>query len=105
MEHAAVTYKWVVYLVRCADGTLYCGVTTDMERRLGEHNRGRGARYTRSRRPVTLVATAPFPDRSTAQKAEHHVKRLPPDRKQEALARYASALPVAARPSAPRTKE
>ncbi len=75
MEHAAVTYKWVVYLVRCADGT------------------------------VTLIATAPFPDRGSAQKAEHHVKRLPPDRKQEALAHYAGALPVAARPSAPRTKE
>ena len=48
---------WYVYLLRCADATLYCGVTTDMERRLREHNAGsRGAKYTRARRPVELVA-------------------------------------------------
>jgi len=45
---------WTVYLVRCCDGSLYAGVTTDLERRLAQHNAGRGAAYTRSRRPVDL---------------------------------------------------
>ena len=53
---------WYVYLLRCADATLYCGVTTDMERRLREHNAGsRGAKYTRARRPVDLLARAERP--------------------------------------------
>ena len=53
---------WYVYLLRCADATLYCGVTTDMERRLREHNAGsRGAKYTRARRPVELVCCVAQP--------------------------------------------
>ena len=46
--------EWCVYIVECADGTLYTGITNDLERRLDEHNAGTGARYTRSRRPVVL---------------------------------------------------
>ena len=58
---------WYVYLLRCADATLYCGVTTDMERRLREHNAGsRGAKYTRARRPVELVCCVAQPDASSA---------------------------------------
>ncbi|MGE4298087.1 MAG: GIY-YIG nuclease family protein [Desulfovibrionaceae bacterium] len=74
---------WYVYLMECADGTLYCGVTTDLARRVAEHNGGLpgGARYTRSRRPVRLLASAPYPDRATACKAEATVKRLPRARK------------------------
>lgn len=69
---------WYVYLVRCADGTLYCGVTTDVARRLKEHNAGsRGARYTRSRRPVRLVCCAACADRASAQRLEWEVKRQP----------------------------
>ena len=68
---------WVVYMLKCADGTLYTGICTDIERRLAEHNHSkRGARYTRSRRPVRLLAVKPFPDRSTACKEEIRVKRL-----------------------------
>ena len=66
---------WWVYLLRCADGTLYCGVTTDLERRLAEHNAGTGARYTRARRPVALAASAPCSGRGAALKAEAAVKR------------------------------
>jgi predicted GIY-YIG superfamily endonuclease len=46
---------WYCYLARCCDGSLYVGITTDLHRRMAEHNAGRGAKYTRSRRPVTLV--------------------------------------------------
>jgi len=70
---------WFVYLLECADGSLYCGVTTELARRLAEHNGERpgGARYTKTRRPVRLAASASFPDRSSACKAEAKVKRLP----------------------------
>ena len=66
---------WFVYLLRCADGTLYCGVTTDLDRRLAEHNAGTGARYTRARRPVALAAQAPCPDKGAALRAEIAAKR------------------------------
>lgn len=69
---------WYVYLLRCADATLYCGVTTDMERRLKEHNAGsRGAKYTRTRRPVELVCCVAQPDASSACRLEWEVKRRP----------------------------
>jgi len=78
---------WYVYLLKCVDGTLYCGVTTDLERRLAEHNGQApgGARYTRARRPVRLAVSAAFPDRSSAQSAEAHIKRLPRGEKKAAL--------------------
>lgn len=67
---------WFVYLLCCADGTLYTGITLDPERRLGEHNAGTGARYTRSRRPVTLVHLESAPDRAAASRREAAIKRL-----------------------------
>lgn len=71
--------NWYVYLLRCADDTLYCGVTTDLDRRLAEHNGQApgGARYTRARRPVALEAFACFPDRASACRAEAGIKKLP----------------------------
>lgn len=68
--------SWFVYLLRCADGTLYAGVTTDLDRRLAEHNAGSGARYTRARRPVALVHHEPAADRAAAQRREAAIKRL-----------------------------
>ena len=65
-----------VYLLRCADGTLYCGWTTDMEARLKAHNAGKGAKYTRSRRPVALVYTEEYEDRHEALSREWHIKRM-----------------------------
>ena len=65
-----------VYLLRCADGTLYCGWTTDMEARLAAHNAGTGAKYTRSRRPVALVYTEEYEDRHEALSREWHIKRM-----------------------------
>ena len=69
--------QWWVYLVRCADDTLYCGITNDLERRLAAHNSGRGAKYTRPRRPVELVYQEPCPDRPAALRREAALKRLP----------------------------
>jgi len=68
---------WAVYLVRCADGTLYCGITTDIPRRLAQHNGDipGGARYTAARRPVTLAAWAPCADRARALRLESTVRR------------------------------
>ena len=68
---------WFVYLLRCADGTFYSGITTDLARRLAEHNAGpAGARYTRSRRPVSLAWSEPAADRGAASRREHAVRRL-----------------------------
>jgi len=66
----------VVYILQCADGTLYTGWTTDLERRLQAHNSGQGARYTRGRRPVRLVYHEEQPARSAAQKREVAIRRL-----------------------------
>ncbi len=67
---------WRVYILRCADGTLYTGIATDTARRLSEHNAGRGARYTRSRLPVELVYEETVPDRGSALRREHEIKRM-----------------------------
>jgi putative endonuclease len=64
-----------VYMVRCADGTLYTGWTTDVPRRVAEHNAGRGAAYTRQRGPVTLVYSEAQPSRSAALRREEQIKR------------------------------
>jgi putative endonuclease len=66
----------IVYILQCADGTLYTGWTTDLERRLQAHNSGQGARYTRGRRPVCLVYHEEQPTRSAAQRREAVVRRL-----------------------------
>ena len=66
-----------VYLVRCADGTLYCGWTIDVERRVAAHNAGRASRYTRSRLPVALAWSRPLPDRAAARREEARIKSLP----------------------------
>ena len=65
-----------VYLLRCADDTLYCGWTTDLENRIAAHNAGIGAKYTRSRRPVELVYYEEYRDQHEALSREWHLKRL-----------------------------
>lgn len=68
---------YYVYLLRCADGTLYCGSTTDPQRRAAAHNSGRGAKYTRARRPVALVYTERLPSKGDALRREAALKKLP----------------------------
>ena len=65
-----------VYLLRCSDGTLYCGWTTDPERRLGQHQKGTASRYTRPRRPVEMVWSRECDDRSHAMREEWRIKQL-----------------------------
>ena len=84
---------WHVYLLECADKSLYCGVTIDPKRRLAEHN-GEipgGARYTRTRRPVRLVGAVECPDRPKACKAEWRIKRMS---RQEKLKFFSQDPPV-----------
>lgn len=66
-----------VYLLRCGDGTLYCGWTTDVHRRLTEHRAGKASRYTRARLPVELAWAKPVGSRSEALREEARIKRLP----------------------------
>jgi putative endonuclease len=74
----AMLKQWCVYICRCNDGTLYTGITNDIERRIAEHNSGNGgAKYTRPRRPVELVYTAKVDTRSMATKREYQIKRMP----------------------------
>jgi putative endonuclease len=65
-----------VYVLRCGDGTLYTGYTTDVARRLAEHRNGTGAKYTRGRQPLTLRRVERFETRSAAQSREHAIKQL-----------------------------
>ena len=73
--------KWVVYLVRCSDKSLYCGISNDLKNRLIGHNSGKGAKYTRSRRPVELLGVSSEMTKSEALKLEYRIKQLPADRK------------------------
>jgi putative endonuclease len=72
---------WFVYIVRCADRSLYTGITTDANRRVEQHNCGRGARYTRARCPVRLVYLESAGDRGAALRREHEIKRMSPGEK------------------------
>ena len=69
--------SWSVYILRCGDGSLYTGISNDVPARVETHNDGRGARYTRSRLPVTLVWRRRVKDQSAALKLEAKLKRLP----------------------------
>jgi putative endonuclease len=67
---------WHVYLLRCGDGTLYAGTTTDLPRRFAMHSAGKGARYTRGRGPLVLAWSEEVADRAAALRREHQIKRL-----------------------------
>ena len=69
--------RWFCYLLECADGSLYAGITPALERRVRRHNDGTASKYTRARRPVRLVWVEPWPDRSSASRREAALKRLP----------------------------
>lgn len=68
---------WHCYMLECADGTLYTGITNDLEKRLAAHNGGTASKYTRSRLPVKQVFSEAQPDRSAASRRELEIKRLP----------------------------
>ena len=76
---------WAVYLLCCSDGSFYTGATNSIERRLGEHNRGKASRYTRSRRPVTLRAISAGMSRGEALRLEIKIKQMPKSKKAAGL--------------------
>ena len=80
---------WYVYLLRCNDNSLYAGITTDISRRLHQHNHTKlGAKYTRAKRPVTLVFLETASNKSTASKREYQLKKLTKTAKEELVSTY-----------------
>jgi len=77
MPRRAPSQRWFVYVVRCRDGSLYTGISNDVDARVARHNAGQGARYTRARRPVQLVYTERKRSRSYALRREAAIKALP----------------------------
>ena len=77
--------SWMTYLLLCADGKIYCGVTNDMEKRLDAHNRGIASRFTRGRLPVRLLAKSRAMGKAEAFGLEYRIKRLPRNKKLAAL--------------------
>ena len=72
---------WYLYMIRCSDNSLYTGITTDISRRLKEHNSRKGAFYTKNKTPVELVYREKLPHQSAARKREAQIKRLPREKK------------------------
>jgi len=79
---------WGLYIVECADGTFYTGITNDLTARLAAHNKGKGAKYTQTRRPVSLVYHELSTDRSSASKREYAIKRLSRQEKSVLISGY-----------------
>src|ERR1700754_14231 len=91
------TTPWFLYLIECDDGSVYTGIAVDVTARFDKHCNGTGARYTRSRKPVRLLASFALADRASASRAEYWVKRLPPAGKRALAAGVTtleSVLPV-----------
>lgn len=88
----SIQSKWLVYLLRCADNSLYAGITTDIERRIHEHNHcnTKGAKYTRVRRPVTLAFQEDAADRKTASQREYQLKQLTKQQKEQLVVKFKS---------------
>ncbi|MBW1720293.1 MAG: GIY-YIG nuclease family protein [Deltaproteobacteria bacterium] len=80
--------EWDVYMVRCSDGSLYTGITKDVKSRVSLHNAGRGAKYTRARRPVELVYRETVGDRGAALRREYAIKRLRPIAKKKLITKF-----------------
>jgi putative endonuclease len=86
-----VENNWYVYILRCRDDSLYTGITRDVEKRLATHNRGTGAKYTRSRTPVELVYSEVCDSYSDALKREAAIKRMPRSEKLKLIERKSAA--------------
>ncbi len=84
MQHQRKDMNYT-YILHCADGTLYCGWTNDLKKRLHAHNSGIGAKYTKSRRPVTLAYYEAFETKQEAMKREYAIKQLPRKKKEELI--------------------
>lgn len=76
LKYATIMSRFFVYILRCSDDTLYCGWTTDIDKRVSTHNNGKGAKYTRSRRPVSLVYFEECADKHSTMSRECHIKQM-----------------------------
>jgi putative endonuclease len=85
---------WQVYLLTCADASLYCGITNNLDARILTHNAGRGAKYTRSRLPVELAVAGPKMTKSQALKFEIQIKKLPAEKKVSTVKRQFKKSPI-----------
>jgi putative endonuclease len=83
---------WFLYLIECQDGSIYTGIAVDVAARYSAHEKGTGARYTRSHPPKRLLAVFNYPDRSAASKAEYAIKQLTADEKRQLVARADMAI-------------
>lgn len=89
------TNSWWVYLLRCNDNSLYAGVTTDISRRIDEHNNSKlGAKYTRARRPVSLAYLEEANNKSTACQREYQIRHLTKLKKEHLVSKYSQTLEV-----------
>lgn len=86
MDQDAPEAAWFVYLIRCGDGTLYCGIALDVEARLAQHRAGKGARYTRGRGPLDLVYREACPSKAGALRRERAIKRMRREAKERLIA-------------------
>ena len=86
--------NWIVYLVKCRDNSLYCGITNRLDNRIQAHNSGKGAKYTRSRRPVVLEAVSSKMTKSEALKLEFYLKQVPADKKVHELTKQEDKMAV-----------
>ena len=82
--------SYYVYLLKCSDESLYCGYTDDPVKRVKTHNMGKGAKYTKSRLPVSIVYSEEFDTKSEAMKREAQIKKLPRNKKLQLINRYQS---------------
>jgi len=88
-EKMTTNSAWYVYLLRCNDNSLYAGITTDMNRRLHQHNNTKlGAKYTRAKRPVTLAFIEEATDKSNASKREYQLRKLTKIKKEQLVSEY-----------------
>jgi putative endonuclease len=84
-KKTAADKSWMVYLLRCKDKSLYTGITNDIKKRVAAHQKGSGAKYTRSRRPVKLIRKSVRMTRKEAMRLEIKIKRMPKEKKIDAL--------------------
>ncbi|HXC06599.1 MAG TPA: GIY-YIG nuclease family protein [Bacteroidia bacterium] len=82
--------RWVLYLIRCADDSIYTGITNNLEARIQAHNTGKGAKYTRGRAPVLLLAVFEYDSKSEASKAEYAMKKCSRGKKLALIAGHAT---------------
>lgn len=89
--------QWTLYILECRDGTLYTGITDQLEKRLKAHNAGKGAKYTRGRGPVVLRYQESCADHGSALRREYEIKRLSRQEKLEIIVKYEQRMQILAR--------